>query len=157
MNVDLGHWTLYEGTELPEDFEWNPPLGFVYKITRKSDGKWYVGQKKILKTEKRPPLKGKIRKRKVVKESDWKTYCGSSNQLKEDIAKYGEDAFTFEILEFCNSKWVMNYEELRLQMINNVMARDDVYNAIVSVRLAKFPSIISKYNELCSRQIFKPF
>lgn len=42
MNVDLRHWTLYEGTELPLDFENDPPLGFVYKITRKSDGKFYI-------------------------------------------------------------------------------------------------------------------
>lgn len=57
MEIDLGHWTLYKGVNLPEDFEYNPPLGFVYLIRRKSDGKFYIGQKKILKTEKRPPLK----------------------------------------------------------------------------------------------------
>lgn len=156
MGVDLGHWTLYKETELPSDFETNPPLGFVYKITRKSDGKFYIGQKKILKTEKRPPLKGKVRKRKIVKQSDWKTYCGSSNQLKEDIEKYGEDAFSFEILEFCESKWLMSYEELRLQMLNNVMLRKDSYNGIVNVRLSKFDSIMQKY-EAGFHQINNPF
>ena len=157
MEVDLGHWSLFPGTKLPEDFEYNPPLGFIYKITRKSDGKFYLGQKKILKTEKRPPLKGKVRKRKIVKQSDWRTYCRSSNQLKEDIAKEGKDNFTFEILEFCDSKWLMSYEELRLQMINNVMLRHDSYNRIVNVRLSKFDSIIEKYNESSFYQINSPF
>lgn len=153
--VDLGHWKLYKGCKLPERFEENPPLGFVYLIRRKSDKKFYIGQKKIIKVEKRPPLKGKVRKRKIVKQSDWRTYCGSSNELKEDVAKLGEEAFTFEIVEFCDSKWMMSYEELRLQMINNVMLRDDSYNGIVNVRLSKFQSIIDSYKDF--KQITKPF
>lgn len=46
---DLGHWTLFKGVELPSDFEENPPLGFVYKITRKSDGKFYIRSKENCK------------------------------------------------------------------------------------------------------------
>lgn len=157
MEVDLGHWTLYEGTELPNNFETDPPLGFIYKITRKSDGKFYLRQKKILKVEKKPPLKRKVRKRRVIKQTDWKKYSGSSNVLKEDITQLGEEAFTFEILEFCDSKWLMNYEELRLQMLNNVLLRTDSYNGIVNVRLAKFDSIIEKYHERRTYQITKPF
>ena len=49
MDVDLGHWTLYKGTELPPDFEENPPLGFVYLIRRKSDGKFYIRTEKAIK------------------------------------------------------------------------------------------------------------
>ena len=152
---DLGHWKLYKNVKLPEDFEENPPLGFVYLIRRKSDGKFYIGQKKIVKIEKRPPLKGKVRKRKVVKQSDWKTYCGSSNDLKADIDKLGEDAFIFEIVEFCDSKWMMSYEELRLQMLNDVMLRNDSYNGIVNVRLSKFQSIIDLYGNI--KKITKRF
>ena len=153
--IDLGHWKLYKEAHLPEDFEENPPLGFVYLIKRLSDGKFYIRQKKIIKVEKRPPLKGKVRKRKIIKQSDWRTYCGSSNELKEDIAKLGEDAFSFEIVEFCNSKWMMSYEELRLQMLNNVLLRTDSYNGIVNVRLSKFQSIIDTYGH--QDQITHPF
>ena len=153
--ADFGHWTLYKDTKLPENFEENPPLGFVYLIKRKSDGKFYIRQKKILKVEKRPPLKRKVRKRKIIKQSDWRTYCGSSNELKEEIAKLGEDAFSFEILEFCDSKWMMSYEELRLQMINNVLLRNDSFNGIVNVRLSKFQSIIDNYGN--QDQIITPF
>lgn len=113
------------------------------------------GQKKFVKVEKRPPLKGKVRKRKIVKQSDWKTYCGSSNELKTDIENLGENEFTFEILEFCESKWMMSYEELRLQMLNNVLLRNDSYNGIVNVRLSKFQSMIDKYDK--ANQITRPF
>ena len=54
--MDLGHWQLSENVTLPADFEENPPLGFVYRIENKETGKFYIGQKKILKVEKRPPL-----------------------------------------------------------------------------------------------------
>lgn len=85
MEADLGHWVLSEGLKLPDNFIDNPPLGFVYKITNKETGKFYIGQKKILKVEKRPPLKGKVRKRKIIKQTDWRTYCSSSNELKQEI------------------------------------------------------------------------
>lgn len=113
------------------------------------------GQKKILRYEKRPPLKGRVRKRVVVKQSDWKTYRGSSRELNEEIERTGEEDFTFEILEFCESKWMMNYEELRLQMLNNVMLRTDNYNGIINVRLSKFLSVIN--NSGNQYQITKPF
>ena len=145
MDNSLGHWTLADGVELPEDFFDNPPLGFVYKITRISDGKFYIGQKKILRKEKRPPLKGKVRKRTVIKQTDWKTYNSSSGELQAEIANNGEDKYKYEIIEFCDSKWLLSYEELRFQMMYNVLLREDSYNGIVNVRLRKFQSLIEKY------------
>ena len=47
--MDLGHWQLGENVILPEDFEENPPMGFVYRIENKETGKFYIGQKKIIK------------------------------------------------------------------------------------------------------------
>ena len=79
------------GLELPEDFFDNQPLGFVYRITDKESGKFYIGQKKMQKKVTRPPLKGKVRKRHIVKESDWKKYTSSSNDLNKDIFEYGLD------------------------------------------------------------------
>ena len=139
--MNFGHWQLNENLNEPEEL----PFGFVYCITNKSNGKFYIGQKKIFKIEKRPPLKGKIRKRKIQKETDWKIYSGSSNDLKEDIKKYGKDNFTFEIIRFCDSKWEMSYWELYYQMQNNVMLREDSYNGIINVRLSKFEKFIKKY------------
>lgn len=62
--IDLGHWRLGENIQLPEDFENNIPVGFVYQVCDKTTGKFYIGQKKIIKTETRPPLKRKGKKTK---------------------------------------------------------------------------------------------
>ena len=57
-------------------------VGFVYVITYLSNKKRYVGKKLFKSTRRLAPLKGKTRKRKVVKESDWKDYFGSSEEVK---------------------------------------------------------------------------
>lgn len=145
--MDLGHWELGNNVTLPEDFEENPPMGFVYRIENKETGKFYIGQKKIIKVEKRPPLKGKVRKRKIVKQSDWKTYCGSSNDLKNDVKTLGEDKFKFTIIRFCDSKWECSYWELYHQMHNHVLFREDSYNGIINVRISKFQKFIDQYRE----------
>lgn len=145
--MDLGHWELGNNITLPEDFEENPPMGFVYRIENKETGKFYIGQKKILKVEKRPPLKGKVRKRKIVKQSDWKTYCGSSNELKKDVESLGEDKFDFKIIRFCDCKWKCSYWELYYQMQNHVLFREDSYNGIINVRLSKFNKFVNEYKE----------
>lgn len=144
--MDLGHWQLLEDVTLPEDFEENLPLGFVYRIENKETGKFYIGQKKIIKVEKRPPLKGKVRKRKIIKQSDWRTYSGSSNDLKNDIKELGEDKFKFEIIRFCDTKWEISYWELYYQMQNHVLFRPDSYNGIINVRLSKFQKFIDKFS-----------
>lgn len=145
--MDLGHWELGNNVTLPEDFEENPPMGFVYRIENKETGKFYIGQKKIIKVEKRPPLKGKVRKRKIVKQSDWKTYCGSSNDLKNDVKTLGEDKFKFTIIHFCDCKWKCSYWELYYQMQNHVLFREDSYNGIINVRLSKFNKFVNEYKE----------
>ena len=64
-------WT-YQGKtidSLPEDCE-----GFVYLITNTTNGKRYVGKKLAKFKKTRPPLKGRINKRRSRVESDWKDY-----------------------------------------------------------------------------------
>lgn len=138
---DMGHWQLGEGVELHPYV----PLGFVYRITRLSDGKFYIGQKKVTRIERKPPLKGKVRKRIFVKQTDWRTYSGSSSELKLDIIKYGEESFKFEIIMFVDTKYELTFWELKYQMDEYVLFRDDCYNGIINIRLSKFPKFIKKY------------
>lgn len=140
-NGDWGHWSLKEGVTRPSTL----PLGFVYLITRKSDGKFYIGQKKVIRIETRAPLKGFVKKRRYLTQSDWRTYCGSSSELIADIAAMGEDAFTFQIIQFVDSKWELSFWELWWQMRENVMFRSDTYNGIINVRLSKFKKFVEKY------------
>lgn len=110
-------------------------LGFIYLITNIINNKKYVGQKRLWKTITRPPLKGKTRKRKEVKQSDWQDYWGSSDNLKKDLEIYGKENFKREILRLCKTKGELHYMELKYQVDNNVLFRDDFYNNIIQTRI----------------------
>ena len=116
--------------ELPEGCE-----AIVYLITNNTNGKMYVGKKLAKFKTTKPPLKGKKNKRRGTKESDWRTYWGSSDNLKEDVEKLGEDKFTREILYYCPSKGVASYIEAREQFERKVLESDDYYNGIINVRI----------------------
>jgi hypothetical protein len=92
--------------------------------------------KKLAKFKKtRPPLKGRINKRRSKVESDWRDYWGSSDHLLADVAELGEDKFTREILYICNTRGVMSYLEAREQFERRVLESDEYYNGIINVRV----------------------
>ena len=124
---------LYRGQvveQLPEDCE-----AFVYLITNNTNNKKYIGKKLAKFKTTKPPLKGKKNKRRGYKESDWRTYWGSSDNLKEDVEALGESKFTREILHYCPSRGVASYLEAREQFNRDVLLRDDYYNGIINVRI----------------------
>jgi len=140
-------WT-YQGKTLdtlPEDCE-----GFVYLITNTTNGKMYVGKKLAKFKKTRPPLKGRINKRRSKVESDWKDYWGSSDHLLADVAQLGEDKFTREILYICKSRGVMSYLEAREQFERRVLESNDYYNGIINVRVGGSRILkeeLKKYNK----------
>ena len=128
----MSQWT-YKGKqvdELPTDCE-----AFVYLITNLTSDKKYVGKKLAKFKTTKPPLKGKKNKRRGTKESDWQVYWGSSDNLKEDVEKYGESNFTREILHVCPSRGVASYLEAKEQFDRNVLLTDNYYNGIINVRI----------------------
>lgn len=110
-------------------------IGFVYRITNKTNDMKYLGKKLFVSTNRLPPLKGKTRKRIVKKESDWKSYFGSSEEVKMLVEQLGVDAFHREILYVCKSKGEMSYIEAKLQFQYDVLLRDDYYNGIVNCKI----------------------
>ncbi len=116
--------------QLPEDCE-----AFVYIITNNTNNKKYVGKKLAKFKTTKPPLKGKKNKRRGYKESDWRTYWGSNDYLKEDVIALGEDKFTREILYLCPSRGVASYLEAKEQFEREVLLTDDYYNGIINVRV----------------------
>jgi len=112
-------------------------VGFVYLITNEVDGKYYIGQKKFYRTIKRPPLKGKTRKRISVVESNWQDYWGSSVNLTKDIEEMGVESFKRKILYLCETKSVMNYVELLYQVQTQSIFDKHSYNGIINVRIGK--------------------
>jgi hypothetical protein len=124
---------IYEGKkvdELPADCE-----AFVYLITNTTNDKKYVGKKLAKFKTTKPPLKGKKNKRRGTKESDWRTYWGSSDHLNADVLELGEGKFTREIIWYCPSRGVASYLEAREQFERRVLETDDYYNGIINVRV----------------------
>ena len=103
------HWLVYK-----KDEEFVPNLdkfGFVYLITNLHSGKGYIGCKQY-------KLYTKLKER----ESDWKTYTGSSKWLNEDIKKIGKKHFKFEIIAEYKNRRSLRYYELYYQMKFNVLS-----------------------------------
>ena len=100
-----------EVKELPKDCE-----AFVYLITNTTNGMMYVGKKLAKFKTTKKPLKGRKNKRRGTKESDWKTYWGSSERLIADVEKHGEEQFTREILgvyTFASRKYLYDYGKIK--------------------------------------------
>jgi hypothetical protein len=137
--MNTGHWLINEDVHVHENM-----FGFIYEITNKVNNRKYIGKKQCIRKIKRKPLKGKTRNRIDHKESDWKIYTSSSNELNEDIKKYGKENFEFRIIKVCGSKWELGYEEIKEQISKNVLLRDDYYNGIINVRIGCPPKNLNK-------------
>lgn len=125
-------WT-YKGKkidELPEDCE-----AFVYLITNITDNRKYVGKKLAKFKTTKPPLKGRKNKRRGTKESDWRDYWGSSDNLLRDVEELGTNKFTREILHYCKSRGLASYLEAKEQFDRRVLETDEYYNGIINVRV----------------------
>jgi len=116
--------------DLPDDVE-----GFVYVITNLVDNRKYIGKKLARFKTTKPPLKGRKNKRRGTKESDWRTYWGSSDHLNADVLALGEDKFTREIIHYCPSRGILSYMEAKEQFDRKVLETDEYYNGIINVRV----------------------
>lgn len=125
----------YEGKQI--DTIPSEMVGFVYLITNNLNGRKYVGKKMAVKKVTKQPLKGRSRKRVEYKESDWKDYYGSSTELLQDIANYGTEHFTREIIHLCRTKGELNYKELTEQVHRRVLETNEYYNGIIDVKIHK--------------------
>jgi len=127
----------YQGTEwlTPEDFNPKDAYGFVYLITNKTTDQKYIGKKFFWSQKTLPITKKRKRRKKLLVESDWRKYWGSSKHLQEDIDKYGEDNFTREIIHLCKTKGECAYLEAKEQFDRDVLLTDDYYNGIIQIRL----------------------
>jgi len=83
-------------------------IGFIYIIKQKSTNKKYIGRKMLWKNSYKTINK---KKKKIIVESDWKSYWSSSPTLTELISDIGTDDFTKEIIQFVKSKGMMTYAE----------------------------------------------
>ena len=93
--------------------------GFVYLMTL-ANGQAYIGKKCVTsRTSKRKP--GKSRRSWTVKESKWREYCSSSDEVKALIKSMNAEQITREILHLCKSKREMSYLETAEQFRRDVL------------------------------------
>ena len=111
-------------------------LGFVYMITNTKNGKIYIGKKGLMSKRRLPPLKGTKRKRIKIVETDWKKYCGSSEEVKLLVEEHGIDLFHREIVSLCKTKGQLNYYEAKLQFETDCLLKpDEYYNAFIGCKI----------------------
>ena len=116
---DFGHWSP-NCNLLGEDFIPTTFFGFVYRITHNNTGRSYIGKKQLVFT-RRTKVKGRVNRKHVKKESDWKEYTGSCDELNEEIKLFGKEAFNFDILKFCLTKGDLGYTETSYQFKEDVL------------------------------------
>lgn len=118
-------------------------IGFVYRITNTINGKLYIGKKNFWAahtTQKTVTLKttGEKKKKKIrsKKESDWKTYHGSSDDVKRDVELLGAESFKRDILRLCTSKAELSYYEAKFQFEEDVLLKPELYyNKWISAKI----------------------
>ncbi|QMP83829.1 MAG: hypothetical protein [Caudoviricetes sp.] len=125
---------IYNDKEIGDD-DIEGYASFVYIITNLETGKKYIG-KKIFKSIRRQKVKGKTRKKKVEKESDWRKYFGSNLGLLKDLEELGPDRFRREIVKLCKTRGTASYWEAKYQMQHEVLEKpDEYYNEWIFVKV----------------------
>jgi hypothetical protein len=118
--------------------------GFIYLITFKNsktkEVKKYIGKKnffafKNVKKGKRELAamtdKRGSKKKKIIKESNWKTYKTSQTLLKNEP----ESNLKKEILYLCHTKTELTYQEVKHQFLYGVLENDYWLNKNILGRL----------------------
>lgn len=126
---------LYKNKEFLEEHIPENIIGFVYCITNTKTNRKYIGKKIFFNTIKRPPLKGKKRKRIEKVKSDWQTYYGSNEVLKEEVSTGNPEDYHREILHLCKNKTEMAYMETKEQFDRGVLLTDEYYNSWISAKI----------------------
>lgn len=127
----MWHYKTKEFNETPEEYQ-----GFVYVITEKDTGMKYIGKKFFWKPKVLPKTKKRKRKVRTRAESDWRTYFGSSQEVKLLIEEKGEDNYHREILKLCKTKGECSYYEMKYQLEDDVLLKpDEYYNAFIGGKI----------------------
>jgi hypothetical protein len=120
-------------------------FGFIYITTHIPSGISYIGKKSLYHNVKRKLTKKELaeqtgRGRKsttetIQKESDWKTYYGSEEFIKQKIKEKKQDEFKREIIHFVGNKKMLTYFECKYQFMYGVLENENYLNSNI---LGKF-------------------
>jgi len=105
---------------LPDNFNVKEWEGFVYLVRNTLTGQGYIGRKYFW-AKTRQKVKGRTRRKRIVKESDWRFYKSSSEELKRDISRLGLGVFEFHVLSLHRTRGETNYCEVKEQFVRDVL------------------------------------
>jgi len=109
-------------------------FGFVYLIENTITGRKYIGRKYFTQAGYKQ-VNGK--RKKIRKPSDWATYYGSNETLKEDVSILGEDKFVRTILHLCKTKSECSYLETYEIFNRHALLSENYYNDWVSTKVRR--------------------
>ena len=121
----------YDGVPFEDD---GTHLGFVYLIENLITGRKYIGRKYFTQAGTKQ-VNGK--RKKIRKPSDWKTYYGSNETLKEDVSILGEDKFVRTILHLCKTKSECAYLETKEIFARDALISPTYYNDWVQCKIRR--------------------
>jgi len=121
-----------------ENFNINDYEGYIYMTSFLDVNRQYIGKKNFFhntnvklgkkELENLPVTRGKKpSKKKVTKESDWKTYYGSSQEVKDLLKITPKDRVIRSVLHICKSKKELTYYECKYLFQYGVLEPNNTY------------------------------
>jgi hypothetical protein len=116
-------------------FDFTEYYGYIYMTVHTKTGRTYIGKKAFQHTTNKklgkkelaeiPVTRGKRpTKKQVIKESDWKTYYGSANEIK----LLSKDEMKRYVIMLCKTKKQLTYCETKYLFQYNVLEDDRFIN-----------------------------
>jgi hypothetical protein len=131
----IGPTTKVEDLINDSSFDINEYIGYIYITLHIPTGRQYIGKKNFFHTLNKklgkkelaeiPVTRGKRpSKKSVTKESDWKTYYGSSAEVKS----LPKDEMIRYVLKLCKTSKQLTYWETKYLFQYNVLEDDNYMN-----------------------------
>jgi hypothetical protein len=137
--VQIEKCTYVEDLINDPNFNTDEYYGYVYMTTNLETSRQYIGKKIFKHTQNKklgkkelaalPTQRGRVpSKKKIVKESDWKTYYGSADEVKQWAKTTPTDKLIRVVLRLCKTKISLSYYEVKYQMIYGVLENEEWCN-----------------------------
>lgn len=119
-------------------FNINEYYGYVYMTINLESGRQYIGKKIFKNTINKklgkkelatlPTQRGRApSKKKIITESNWKTYYGSADEVKEWAKTTHPDKLQRVVLRLCKSSKELTYYETKYLFEYDVLADDKTW------------------------------
>ena len=116
----------YKGCKIESHDDLLPGCTDIVYVISFDEGVQYIGKKAVRSMRKYPPLKGKKRCRRLLKNLPFENYCGSFENV-EDLTPIKK-----EILYQCSSRKTSTYLEVVVMIESDALFRDRFINENIS-------------------------